>query len=157
MTNKICLKTLFDLPGYSARESELSIWWQVWFPTANGDDTLRPMRLGLFPQGNEHPEEMNHRKGKCYYAITKSKCRKPEGKRNPWFWKHLLPCKEYIIEDTIFLSQWTDISQDLHIAKSCCKYEDTMQEPNLVSILTFKQRNVAVWVNSSDYKGTIWD
>lgn len=50
-----------------------------------------------------------------------------------------------MMKDKHFLSQWTDISQDLHTARPQRnrKDEDTVQELNLVSILTFKQRNVA--------------
>jgi hypothetical protein len=59
-------------------------------------------------------------------------------------------------EHSIFLLQWT--SHKAYTAKLPRSSEDKKIEQglNLFSLLTFKQRNVAVWTNHTTTKGAIW-
>ena len=114
----------------------------------------------MFPQEGEPTECVNHRKRKCF-PLPKANT-EPEGKRN--FGSEIVKggpeniccLLKNILWRIPSLSKW--ISPKVYAAKppESCECEDTGQGSNSVSILTFKQRNVAVWENSPDYKGTIW-
>lgn len=115
----------------------------------------------MFSQGGELTECVNHRKRKCF-PLPKANTQNLKERKT--FGSEIVkggPENIYCLLKNILwriqsLSKW--ISPKVYAAKSpeSCECEDTGQGSNSVSILTFKQRNVAIWENSPDYKGTIW-
>ena len=115
----------------------------------------------MFSQGGELTECVNHRKRKCF-PLPKANTQNLKERKT--FGSEIVkggPENIYCLLKNILwriqsLSKW--ISPKVYAAKSpeSCECEDTGQGSNSVSILTFKQRNGAIWENSPDYKGTIW-
>lgn len=152
VANRICLKTpLLALPAHSPWESEFPIWWYVCLPTAGGVDTpCSPW--GVFPQEGEPTKCVNHRKRKCFHYQKQHKTWRERETFGFWDCKrwsreHLLPSKEYIMEDTI-LSKWISPKSMQQNPRKLWMWGHRAGS-NSVSILTFKQRNVAAWGRTS--------